>query len=348
MNQWPHDNDAELDAFYSRPDGSAKWEVTNLTYIFTPWKAYLAGTTIELTRGIRIHKKVADSLTRIFNALWEQCHKSQAEIEKLDLHQIGGAYYFRARRGSKRLSNHARGIAIDIDPQDNQMRPGNKGDMSMAVISAFEKEGWRWGGVFGDPMHFEAVFNGKQQYFSEAEIELIKKEKAAANAVAREVVRQKRARRKINDATLALVKRFEAFRATQYSDAGHPAIGYGRRDGFRDFKLTPGMVISEEIASAWLRDDLEWLGEQIAPLIKVTLTDNQFGALVSFQYNTGGLAKSTLLKELNVGDFPGAKDQFKYWCKYTNPKTGKKETLPGLLKRRLAEADLFGAPYRPD
>lgn len=161
MTKWPHDNDAELDAFYSRPDGSAAWEVRNLTYIFPPWKAYLAGTDLELKHGIRVHKKVADSLKRVFADLWVTFNTSQAAIEKVDLHQIGGAYYFRARRGSKRLSNHARGIAIDIDPQDNQMGRGKPWDMDKRVVAAFEAEGWRWGKAFNDPMHFEAVNNGK-------------------------------------------------------------------------------------------------------------------------------------------------------------------------------------------
>lgn len=157
MNKWPRDNDKELDAFYSRPDGSAGWEIKNLVYIFTPWKSYLAGTDIALKRGIRVHRKVAKDLMEIFDELWEIFGKDQKQIEEIDLHQIGGAYYFRARRGSRRLSNHARGIAIDIDPQDNPMRKGSRGDMDKRVIEVFRKHGWRWGGVYGDPMHFEAI-----------------------------------------------------------------------------------------------------------------------------------------------------------------------------------------------
>ena len=44
MSDWPKDNDVALNAFYSRPDGSAKWEVSNLVYITAPWKCYLAAT----------------------------------------------------------------------------------------------------------------------------------------------------------------------------------------------------------------------------------------------------------------------------------------------------------------
>ncbi len=157
-NKWPKDNDAALDAFYGgRPDGSARWEVTNLEYVFTPWKSYIAETNIPLSRGIRVNKKVAPSLQRIFDSLWETFGKDQKEIEKVDLHQIGGGYLFRKRRGSKRISNHARGIAIDIDPADNPMKRGAKYDMDPRVVKAFQSEGWRWGKAFNDPMHFEAV-----------------------------------------------------------------------------------------------------------------------------------------------------------------------------------------------
>ena len=153
---WPKDNDADLDAFYSRPNGSAAWEIANLVYIVPPWRIWLAGTEIEMVHGIRVHRKVAADLTRIFAEIWMKYGKSQKNIEAVDLHQIGGAYHFRARRGSKRLSNHARGIAIDIDPVDNPMRKGSRGDMPIEVINIFKAHGWRWGGEYGDPMHFEA------------------------------------------------------------------------------------------------------------------------------------------------------------------------------------------------
>ncbi len=318
---WPRDNDADLDAFYSRPDGSAAWEVQNLCYIFTPWAAYLAGTDVELKRGIRVHKKVAESLERIFASLWETCGKSQAEIEKLDLHQIGGAYYFRARRGSKRLSNHARGIAIDIDPADNAMRPGNRGDMSMIVIAAFEKEGWRWGGVYGDPMHFEAVDNGKP--------------KATEAPLAPLAVQPVHTGMKdwIAVAT-PLIKRWEDFRAEPYWDFGQWSNGYGQGC---DQHAAP---ITEEQASARLAAYLADLVEKIAPLIKVRIAANQGASLLSFAYNLGhaALGKSTLLKLLNNADALGAASEFRKW----NKSGGK--VLPGLVMRRAVEAELFSTP----
>ena len=58
-------------------------------------------------------------------------------------------------------------------------------------------------------------------------------------------------------------------------------------------------------------------------------------------YNCGGLAKSTLLKKLNKGDYDGAANEFRYWTKANDPKTGKRVELRGLVRRRKAESAMF-------
>ncbi len=67
-------------------------------------------------------------------------------------------------------------------------------------------------------------------------------------------------------------------------------------------------------------------------------TQAQFDALVSFAYNVGlgNLASSTLLKLHKAGDHAGAAAQFARW----NKAAGK--VLPGLTRRRGAEAALYG------
>lgn len=318
MTDWPKDNEAALDAFYTRPDGSAKWEIQNLVYITAPWTIYLAGTKIELKRGIRIHKKVADDLTAIFNEIWAYYGKTQAAIEKVDLHQFGGAYYFRARRGSSRLSNHARGIALDLDPMSNEMRKGNRGDIPQAVITIFENHGWRWGGVYGDPMHFEAVWNGK------AAVKPPVPTKASPTP-------SKSSTGPWITAAVALIKRWEGFRATRYWDVKQWAIGYGQ-----ETMLPADATITEAQASAMLADYLSGLAIKVAPLITAPITANQGGALLSFAYNLGvdALAKSTLLRKVNAKDATAA-DEFGKWVKAGG------KVLAGLVKRREAEKQLF-------
>ena len=59
--------------------------------------------------------------------------------------------------------------------------------------------------------------------------------------------------------------------------------------------------------------------------------------MVSFAFNlgTGALAHSTLLRDLNVGNYQAAADQFLRW----NHAGGR--VLAGLTRRRQAERKLF-------
>ena len=84
------------------------------------------------------------------------------------------AFNYRLIDGTQRLSRHAAGYAVDINPQQNPViygdgrilpecavyQPGTEGTLSAdgAVVRAFEKRGWRWGGLFEaikDLHHFQ-------------------------------------------------------------------------------------------------------------------------------------------------------------------------------------------------
>lgn len=174
---WPADQSDALDAFYTRPDGTAKWEIINLTFVLCPWKIYTSwDPPKEYTQGIKVHKKVADSLSRVLKDIWARFNYSQAEIEKAGMHRLGGSYHYRPKRGSRNLSLHAYGAAIDWDPVHNAMKDGIPGNhkMDKRVVQAFEKEGWRWGNAYDDPMHFEAVYNGNKVTFPEKSTEITK------------------------------------------------------------------------------------------------------------------------------------------------------------------------------
>ena len=327
MMVWPKDNDAELDAvFGGRPDGSAKWEVTNLVYIDFPWTIYLGESDTVLKRGVRVHKKVAADLLAILDEIWNYYGKSQAEIEKVDLHKFFGAYTPRPRRGSKRISNHFRGIALDFDANDNAMRKGNRGDIPQAVITIFENHGWRWGGTYGDPMHFEAVWNGGKPF------------KAVNTSVAPKpaVASLKHDTAAWVEAAIGPAKRWEGFRATRYWDVKQYAIGYGEKAD----DLPSTTVWTEEYASEQLKAYLTSLAAKVAPLVTVAVTKHEGAALLLFSYNLGvtNLKASTLLKKLNANDRPGAAAQFERWVKADG------KTLPGLVKRRAAERELFLTP----
>jgi len=163
--------------------------------------------------------------------------------------------------------------------------------------------------------------------------------------------------REINAASLELIKSFEGIpdgdpttvKIDPYLDpVGIWTIGWGHaisvggkflrgrenRKAARD--LYPGGITLEQ-AEQLLRGDLLDTCRDVAALVRVALSDNQFGALVSFAFNCGGgnLAKSTLLKKLNQSDYAGAAAEFAKW----NKAGGK--VLAGLTRRRAAEAELF-------
>jgi len=141
--------------------------------------------------------------------------------------------------------------------------------------------------------------------------------------------------RQVNQAAIDLVKSFEGCRLRAYQDqVGVWTIGYGHTDS-----VLPGMNVPKVQADIWLKQDLEKAGNGVSSLVSVDLTDNQFGALVSFAFNLGigALGKSTLLKLLNSGDYDGAAGQFERW-----DMAGGQVSL-GLQRRRQEERVLFEA-----
>jgi lysozyme len=144
---------------------------------------------------------------------------------------------------------------------------------------------------------------------------------------------------KTSAAGINFIKLFEGYSATPYKDtAGKPTIGYGHL-------IKPGEVfgaVSNSQATALLAADLESAEDAVTRLVKVTLTQTQFDACVSWVYNLGetNFKTSTLLADINQGaDNIGIYPQFLRWCNQTVD--GKLQKVMGLYYRRLAEATLF-------
>ena len=157
-----------------------------------------------------------------------------------------------------------------------------------------------------------------------------------------------------------LIKSYESLRLQAYPDPASP-LGremlkkpQDRAPGWQGMSGTPwtigygstgpdikeGTVWTKQQAESRFENDLANFADQVKNLVKVQLTPNQFGALVSLTYNigAGNLSTSTLLKLLNAGKFAEAADQFPAW----NKAGGKVEK--GLVKRRAAERALFLSP----
>jgi lysozyme len=132
---------------------------------------------------------------------------------------------------------------------------------------------------------------------------------------------------------IALIKHCEGFSAKAYPDVGKWSIGYGHRGD----DVHEGMLITEAEAEVFLKRDLERTEAAVTRVVKVTLSQNKFDALVSFSYNVGeaNLAKSTMLVYINCGKFDRAVAEFPKW----DHVAGKVDA--GLLARRQLEANLF-------
>jgi lysozyme len=143
--------------------------------------------------------------------------------------------------------------------------------------------------------------------------------------------------RQINARGLSLVKHFEQLFLKAYRDeVGIWTIGWGHTGlQHKDGTVYEGRFITREKAEELLRYDMHQFETRVETFVRVPIDDDQFSALVSFDFNTGGLESSTLLKLLNAGDDAGAADQFLRWNK-----AGGKE-LKGLTRRRISERNLF-------
>lgn len=115
--------------------------------------------------------------------------------------------------------------------------------------------------------------------------------------------------------------------------AGVATIGWGHTN-HHGTKFDLSTIWSQEQCDAEFLSDMEVFEKRVRSLVKIPLQQFQWDALVSFDYNTGALHKSTLLKRINAGD-PKAHEEFKRW----NKANGKE--LAGLTRRRASEALMY-------
>ena len=142
-----------------------------------------------------------------------------------------------------------------------------------------------------------------------------------------------------------LVRHFEGLRLKAYRcPAGVWTIGYGSTSG-----VTPGDTITAEEAEELLEHDLTEAAMHVDRLVRVPLNENQRGALASFVLNLGAIAfmSSTLRDLLNKGQYDAVPRELRRWTKARHPSTRQLVELPGLVRRREAEAALWLTPETP-
>ncbi len=147
---------------------------------------------------------------------------------------------------------------------------------------------------------------------------------------------------KMTSEGLDLIKHFEGFRRTAYQDPiGIWTIGYGHTSMAGDPSVFRGLTISEAKADAILARDVAVFARGVSEQLRTTVSDQQYSALVSFAYNVGldNFRKSSVLKAVNRQDFAAAGRRLQLWNKAGG------RVLPGLVRRRAAEAALFATEH---
>lgn len=139
--------------------------------------------------------------------------------------------------------------------------------------------------------------------------------------------------RRVSEEALALIKRWEGLKLQAYKCVADVwTIGYGHTATAR-----PGQVISETQATRLLMEDLARFEATIERLVRVPLSDGQFGALVSWCFNVGegAAARSSLIRKLNAGEYDAVPGELARWNKVDG------KVVAGLSNRRAAEAGLW-------
>lgn len=161
-------------------------------------------------------------------------------------------------------------------------------------------------------------------------------------AAARQRTPKRRRKRKLSKSGARFIAAFEGFRSDLYDDpAGHCTIGcghlvhHGRCDGSEPAEFRKG--ITRERALELLLEDAEHAADAVNRGVQVPLNQHQFDALVSFVFNVGAGAfgESTLLRKLNEGRYDAVPKELDRWVKADG------RTLPGLVRRRKSEGELF-------
>ena len=145
---------AEMQKYF----GKANAEGTYLTMIDLPYTMYYDRQPVK---RMRCHVKVAQAFKNVFNDILASY--GEQKINELEINDFGGCFNYRLMRGSKtKLSAHAWGTAIDLDPNRNTLKETSATARFArieykAMIDIFEKHGFASLGRLEnrDWMHFQ-------------------------------------------------------------------------------------------------------------------------------------------------------------------------------------------------
>lgn len=145
ITTWPRQS--ECMSFYGKPG-------TNQVTLTLPYPMRIAWEPKRIVRSWSCHAKVHDNMQRIFQRTLD--HYGMEKIRELRLDLWGGTLNVRRMRGGSSWSTHAWGVAVDIDPDNNQLKWGrNRATLAKPVYNKF------WGFVYDEG----AISLGKERNF---------------------------------------------------------------------------------------------------------------------------------------------------------------------------------------
>jgi hypothetical protein len=115
------------------------------------WVAsHIVTTEVPIIGLVTCNKYVIPQLTAALQEIIDRGLRS-----KIHPDEYQGCYYPKFIPGTKVLSNHSFGLALDFNVPGNLR--GTVGEIDRTVVSIFKKWGFAWGGDWNytDPMHFE-------------------------------------------------------------------------------------------------------------------------------------------------------------------------------------------------
>lgn len=138
---WPRDTPSQVDMrdFYGNPGAPP------MKTVRCPWTLRLAWDLSSKTTKISCHQKVADSLEKVLNKVFDTY--GEADLRRLRLDLYGGCFAPRRKRGGSTWSTHAWAVALDFDPDRNKLEWGrDRATLDASVYddwwAAWESEGW--------------------------------------------------------------------------------------------------------------------------------------------------------------------------------------------------------------
>jgi len=145
---------AAIETLYGNPSTEDFYD-TKLVRVDVPFALRLSWNPRTIVSKVKIHSLVAESFLDALRDVLEQV--GEDKLDEMKWNYFGGTYAHRQKTGSRELSTHAWGIAVDLNPH---LGPFGKQcpEYPKVFVKVFEDRGWIWGGRWRTPdgMHFQA------------------------------------------------------------------------------------------------------------------------------------------------------------------------------------------------